>query len=779
MSKPSVSKGVTGFQEQKTMAVSPWVLSLLDQLGESRPPSRGSYAIRDFTFDVFEANESLWVLVRFPAGGEVALRAAYCPDGKLSLDEIIPLDDGVEYGLQNGIEIQLHAAAGDFRVRLEFPRPDRSLLHCATIFTPAIALFVPFWPRDVVPLGGEDDLLDSRGVIYTAQKGPRSGLVYFSLDQPRAGSIFYIQNLTALNEYCKQTETSLAGVVGGTWPELGLALPAATEKPLAAGRAVTLSDAYMIFSPEIPKDDLDMSKQFLDCMAQVYLELPRVKTEYIHWPDVLKKSLHDLSTSDKCWSEVRRNRYLTPYVGDDKPPESMVQLTVLLPLLEYADWSGEDIPISRKILEGLPRFFDEEAGVLGRWLPSASHRLDGSEDFSTPEAMDSWYLYHSLLNLSRLAIHGDHSARKLFLDSMDYAIRVAHKFDYYWPVFYNLYTLEVLKAETKEGEGGETDVAGLYAHVMLQAWELTKEECYLEEAKKAARTLKGLSFNLFYQANETLFGAGALLRLWKETGNELFLDLSYQSLANIFNNVWLWECDYGYAEHYKTFFALFPLKDAPYTAVYEELEGLAALHDYLAHYDSDAPEWLKILIPEYIRNLMYRASFYYPPNLPEEVIEAKPKSGELDPKLWIPLEDLYDGWEKAGQVGQEVYGAGLPFGLVPRHYWPVPNEKFMIYIDYPIQDFSGDVKGQASFRVLGDGRLSCRLCIMPTGQKALPDFEVQAGQDGRMETLQGDETAEGHIEYEVPGDRTVIVQWRRKNGINTERRTNGKKGRKK
>jgi hypothetical protein len=341
---------------------------------------------------------------------------------------------------------------------------------------------------------------------------------------------------------------------------------------------------------------------------------------------------------------------------------------------------------------------------------------------------------------------------------MEYAIKVAHKFDYRWPVFYDLYTLEVIKAETKEGEGGEKDVAGLYAHVMLQAWQLTGEDRYLEEAKKAARTLKGLGFDLFYQANETVFGAGALLRLWKETGDEEFLDLSYLSLANIFNNMWLWECNYGYADHYKTFFALFPLKDAPYTAVYEELEGYAALHDYLAHYDGDAPEWLKILIPEFIRHLLYKASFYYPPNLPGEVLVDKPKTGEIDPKLWIPIEDIYDGWEKAGQVGQEVYGAGLPFGIVPRQYWRVPNEKFMIYIDYPIKDFSAR-EGETSFQVLGDRRLFCRMRIIPTSRAALPDFQVMTGQGESAEPLQARLTEEGHLEFSIFGDRKVSVQW--------------------
>jgi hypothetical protein len=385
--------------------------------------------------------------------------------------------------------------------------------------------------------------------------------------------------------------------------------------------------------------------------------------------------------------------------------------------------------------------------------------LDGSEPQKNPEAMDSWYLYHSLLNISRLAIHGDKTAQKLFLDSMDYAIKVAHHFDYHWPVFYNMYTLEVQVPETKEGAGGETDVPAVYAHVMMQAYQLTKEERYLEEAKKAARSLKGLGFHLFYQANIVLFGAGALLRLWKKTGDEEFLQLSYVCLANVFNQMWLWECDYGYAEHYRTFFALFPLKDAPYTAVYEELEGFAAFHDYFLHYSGDTPEWMRVLIPEFLRNMLYKASFYYPPNLPKEVMVEKPKTGEVDPKLWIPIEDIYDGWEQAGQVGQEVYGAGLPFGIIPRHYWKIEDENFIIYVDYPIKSFSTVHEGQAMFLVLGDSRLYCRLRLIPTGRAKLPGFKVVTERDGTSETLEGRETPEGHIEYQLFGDRAVIVEW--------------------
>ncbi len=762
-------EGIKGFHQEKTKGVSPWMLSLEQELGPERPAASWSYTLQDFEFNILEGEQSLWVIIHFPKGGEIALRAAYCPYNHIVITDIRRRDDGLENVFDQVLEIELSSVTGKYHVRLEFPRSDRALIRCTTTLIPAAPLFVPFFPRDIIPLGPLEDLIHPEGVIYTKQVGLRTGMVYFSLTKPRAGTVMYFQNLTALNDYAEQTNTSLQEVVGGNWPELGLSLPAATEQPLEAGKEVVISDAFILFNPSAPRNDLEMSRQFLDSLAQIYLALPRPETEYRDWPEIVKKSLRDLA-NEKCWSTVRNLKYLNAYVGDtETPAESMVQLSVLLPMLEYADWTGEEIPITQDILATLPKFFDQKANVFGRWLGSEAHKLDGSEEHKKPRVMDSWYLFHSLLNLSRLALRGNQSAKKLFLDSTEFAIEATHKFDYQFPVFYDLDTMEVIKAESKEGMGGENDVAGQYAHVMMQAWDLTKEDRYLEEAKKAARSLQGLGFNMMYQANSTIFSSGALLRLWKETGDELFLNLSYLSIANIFNNMWLWECNYGYAKDYSTFFALFPLKDAPYTAVYEEIEAVAAFHDYLSFLDDSAPDSLKILIPEFIRVLMYKGSFYYPPVLPDEMISQEPRTGEINKKLWIPLEDIHDGREQAGQVGQEIYGAGLPFSLVTRHYRSVKEKGILIYLDYPALNYKDDEKDQLSFDVFGDPRLSCRMRIMPIGKKSLPVLEVEAEMDKQKMILKSVVTEEGHLEYEVPGGHQVHVKW-----SNGKRNRNGK-----
>ena len=752
-------EGIRGFQEQKTKGVSPWMLSLDQELVRKRPASRWDFVLNNFQFNLIEGDQSLWIVTRFPQGAEVVLRAAYCPYNQIMINEMTAIGDGIENTYPIGMDIQLSSISGQYHVRLEFLRPDRALVRCTTTLTPAAPMFVPYFPRDIIPLGAMEDLIHPEGIIYTKQVGPRTGMVYFSLSKPRAGTVMYFQNLTALNDYAEQTQTSLQEVVGGNWPELGLSLPPAIVEPLEAGKEIVISDAFILFDPSIPKDDLEMSRQFLDSLAQIYLALPRVETEYRDWMEIVKRSNRDLS-NEKCWSTIRNVKYLNAYVGDyETPPESMVQLSVLLPMLEYADWLGKEIPISKDIQATLPKFFDKNANVYGRWLTSEEHKLDGSEEHKKPRVMDSWYLYHSLLNLSRLALHEDGIAKKLFLDSLDYAVQVARKFKYQFPVFYDLDTMEVIKAESKEGHGGENDVAGQYAHLMMQAWELTGDRRYLEEAKKAAKSIPGLGFNMMYQANSTIFSSGAFLRLWKETGDELFLNLSYLTLANIFNNMWLWECNYGYASNYSTFFALFPLKDASYTAVYEEIEAIAAFHDYLSYLNNESPEWLKILIPEFIRVLMFKGSFYYPPMLPEDLIAQEPRNGEIDGKLWIPLEDIHDGWEQAGQVGQEVYGAGLSFGLVPRHYHRMNDDGFIIYVDYPTMNFSNGEKGRLSFQVFGDPRLTCRMRLLPLGRKSLPDFEVESELEGNRKSLKCIETEEGHFEYEVDGGHTVHLMW--------------------
>lgn len=83
----------------------------------------------------------------------------------------------------------------------------------------------------------------------------------------------------------------------------------------------------------------------------------------------------------------------------------------------------------------------------------------------------------------------------------------------------------------------------------------------------------------------------------------------------------------------------------------------------------------------------------------------------------------------------------------------------MIFVDYPTLNYKDDEKGQVSFQVFGDPRLSCRMRLIPSGKKSLPALEVETELDGQKATPRSVQTEEGHLEYELFGGHTVYVKW--------------------
>lgn len=714
--------------------------------------------VKGYQIKIIFDDYDLWFVVQWKKGGRVAFRAAHAGGAEL---ELKALKEN-----KNTITFRLESFTMQVKVVLCFPESESAVFRYTTTVIPQFDTIVPFWPRDIMPLFKSiGKTQNTNGTIHANQIGTRSGLLFFTLEKPASGSVFYFQNLTSLNKFFGATQTSGADLVGGIWPDIGLKLPASEDKPLKKGEGYIISDAFVVLNDSIIKDNYQMSREFLDHLATVYLLLPKPDTIYQDWPKIVKQGLNDLKEHQGCWKFADGRSYLNAYVSDYKtPPESMVQLAVLLPLKDYDNWSGENHEdVIDTIHNGLENFYDKELGTVVRWLPALEKNLDWSEEQKQPEVMDSWYLHHPLLNLSRLALEGDKLAEKLVVDSIDYVIRVAQHFRYEWPVFYKMATLEVLKEETAEGQGGEKDVPGAYAHLMIQVWQMTGEKRYFDEALKAAKKLDGLSFDIFYQANNTAFSAGALLRLYRETKDELYLDISYMCIAAILKNVQLWECDYGNAKYYPTFFSMYPLKDAPYTAAYEEQEVFAGIHSFLREADQiDAilPA-IKLLLAECIKYIINRVAYYYPPMLDKSVIAGKKevKTGEIDPNLWIALEDLQDGWQKSGQVGQEVYGAGIAFGIVPRQYYKVEKAGIMIFTEYPATNFK--LRGSTvSFFTRGDDRLTFRMIIMPIEKnQKLPELEVSLYESMDAVQIKSLKITRRNHEYRIKGNSRVRIKF--------------------
>ncbi|TDW52128.1 hypothetical protein EV144_101812 [Flavobacterium sp. 270] len=699
--------------------------------------------IPDYTYQFYNTGDSLWIVAIMPENGKIAFRAAFAMN---SCFEVANLFDD-----QDTIVIVLNSRLGSYEVRVNFPD---SVLHYTTTFTANTPLMIPFSPRDIIPLTQNGSVENTSGKIHMEQFGSRSGLLFASITKPQTGSFFYFQNLTSLSEYCESTKTESKNTVGGTWPEIGFQLPTTNELPIPAGKGFIISDAYVILDTEIFEETISICEHFLNNLVKIYKVLEQPRIEYHNWPEIAQKVVADLTNNKGSWTQKDGIPYLSAYLCDyETPPESMVQLAVLAPFKEYEKWSGEKQSVCEDLIKGLPAFYDPKINCINRWLPSMVDKLDESEEQKKEMVMDSWYLHHPLMNLARLALHGEKTAEKLLLDSIDYVIKVAHHFKYEWPVFYNMQTLEIIKEETAPGAGGERDVPGSYAHLMLLVFKLTKEKRYLNEAEKAAKKLADLGLNILYQANNTAFAAGALLELYKITNKKLYLNLSYTCLTGLFKNIQLYDCKYGYGKNYTNFFSIFPLNDAPYTAAYEELEVYAALSEYMSQTNGVAilPA-LKTLLPEFIKYAVGRIAYYYPTMLPKEMLSEEVKTGEIQANLWIPLEDLYNGWEKSGQVGQEVYGAGMAFGVVPRQYIKI-DDNFLVFIDYPI---IGQTKrgNSITIKLDGDTDMNCNLKIIK-----LKNNKIQMTISQDKETLKPFTDNANIHEYKVSGQGSVKIQW--------------------
>lgn len=726
-------------------------LVVRDELACGKTSCHAAWTAGDSEARLMQGEESVWLTLKRGNVGGFALRVAYAPGPTLTVES--KEADGA---------FLVTTALGIYRVQIEVPDPNRTLLRCTVRFTPNADLLTPFWPRDLYPIDDKGNPIPTRGQVHAGQRGVNGGLVFLTLSEPCCGSLLYFQNLTALNDYFLATGTKPDGVVGGHWPELGYQPPTSPDakkpptKPLKAGKEIVLSDAFLSYRAEVPADQRQSARLFLDLLADVYAHLERPETQYHDWPRRAEETLRDLQEAPEATISHYGHRYIHPYTATEYP-DSMVQMAVLTPVLEFARWQDghtEAEALVKELRAGMSRFYDKDLRTLRRYLPNVGEDKDAYE-------VDSWYLYHPLTNLARLAKDGDKGAQELFLNSLDFAIKVAQHFEYNWPIQYNVRTLDVIKEVRKEEEPGQSDAGGLYAYVMIQAWELTKKSRYLEEAKRAIDATKDRDFNLAYQTNLTAWGVNACIHLFRITGEKFYREQSYVFLASFFHNCVLWEPEIGFAEHYRVFLGEACLHDAPYMAIYECFESFCAFHEYLTQGQDDLLDSVRLLTTEYLKYTLTRAWYYYPKELPKEALATEVRNSYIDPKLAFPLEDVYPDGQPAGQVGQEIYGCGAAFALTTRSYLKVRNAPFLFFCEYPVADIQDTEEGRASVEVRGVEGMTCKARLIPSRRRELPavSVHVEGGVSQADELLETHLTEEGHCEFLIPAGRRISICW--------------------
>lgn len=743
----------TASQETKVAAetvpgASAHVLALRAALKDGTMKRVHHVVLGDLDVEVASGAGSLWLLIRRPNRGGVALRAAHVPDAGIDVRRV----DSAEGELAR---FAVDSVVGRHVVTLCADSQDLHRIRLTVTLTPAAPLLIPFQPRDLYVLGADDDPLAGKGRVEAAQRGMNTGLVYLRFEEPAFGNLLYLQNLTALNDWFRATDTIPDGAVGGLWPELGYLPPTPPQsgtpptRPLPAGEEVTVSDAILVFRERAADDETEMARQFLQMLGVAYKALPQPETHYRDWPWRTERSLADLESAEQATVRHYGHTYVMPY-PEGEYPDVMVQVSVLAAIHDWGRWQGEPHPLEEELRRGLGRFYDRKLGTLRRYLPNVGKDKD-------PNAVDSWYLYHPMLNLGRLARDGDQVARDLLLKSVDYGIRAAHHFRYRWPIMYDARDFSVITRARNDDRFGQTDVGGIYAYVMLLCHELTREDRFLDEARAAIDAAVGMRFNLEYQANLTAWGAAACIRLWRITNEDTYLAQSYVYLASFFHNCMIWQSGVGHAVHYPTFLGATALHDAPYMAIYECFDSFTAFGEYLADSGPDLEPAVRMLVGDYCRHALNRAWFYYPDQLPKEALAGPPhQSGVVNRKLSFPLEDLYGNGQPAGRVGQEIYGCGAAMVFASRSHHAIEDAPFILACDIFVRAI--ERTGDHALTVLLDGGEGCRatVSLLRRKRRRLPRMKLSVV-DG--DAIRPREESDDRIDFTVPASGRLVLSW--------------------
>jgi hypothetical protein len=723
------------------------VLLLREELRSGTMAEVAELELGDLRIEVRAGRDALWALIRRPGHGALALRAAHAIGGCSDV-RTRPAGEG------EALRVEFTSTMGRHVVAFRLHEGDVPVLRVTGRLTPATPLLIPFLARDLYPLDGHDDPAGANGVVEAAQRGMNAGISYFRLARPRFGSVLYFQNFTTLNPYFIATGTTPDGAVGGEWPEIGYLPPTASQKgtpplvPLPEGEQIVVADACLAFHREADGDEAAMARRYLSLLGAIYRRIDQPSTDYRDWVARAERTLHDLDKAPEATIRHYGFRYIHPYTATEYP-DSMVQLSVLAAIRDYEAWTRRDIPLFAELKRGLRKFYDPKLRTIRRYLPNVGKDKD-------KDAVDSWYLYHPMLSLGRLAIDGDKQAARLFLDSIDFGIEAAHHFDYVWPIQYKITDFSVITASRDEQGLGQTDVGGIYAYVMLQAFELTDDKRFLDEARAAIDAAHGMRFNLNYQANLTAWGAAACLRLWRITNEETYLHQSYVYVASFFHNVAMWESDIGLAKHYRNFLGVTALHDAPYMAMYECFDSFAAFERFLKDSGPDLDPGVRMLLSEYCRYALDRAWFYYPDALPPEAIAEKSRNSYVDRNLSFPVEDLYVDGQQAGQVGQEIYGAGAALVFASRTFHSVNDAPFRIFCDHFLLASERPADRALSFQLGGGEGCLARLSLIRTGRAKLPEFTVTTAADEQIEPHSQDTD---RVEYFVPANGRIGLAW--------------------
>jgi hypothetical protein len=525
-------------------------------------------------------------------------------------------------------------------------------------------------------------------------------------------TVFYWTDLTALNPFMQAAHFTPSATPRRQGQRFGHQFSSADLKNQPQSITAPLYDSYLYLIPGDPLNEDDMFARYLHNLSDIY-DLMAVPEDHLFgWllpygipegalkpaPAIQDLTLRDLK-SEENWVSLDGKRYLRAYVSDTRQSaEAITQLDVYSALTRYKMRFGDVPDYYQDLRATIPDFFNPDFGPSGMFQNSGPISLTGPQGRG-----DTWYELGHALKVAELALWDpeDGELRNLALRSGETWIEIAHAVDYRFPRFYAF--------DTWEGLEREPDAGGGYAYFMLLLHDLTGEELYIDEARTALKALEGYGFLFSYETHMTALTAAAAARMYQIENDPLYLDVINLAVANLMRLSWIWECDYGWmgpsnfdeiprdvmwaaGAGGRTFFGLNPTQRSAVITPKEQYEAWIYLIETLQRLHGVLDPSVEKLVTEFVKHTLLTIPGSLPPFIPDGAATEHPAAyetvSENDLTLYIPLEDLRDGWDLSGVIGQELYGAGMAPAMASQAVVDLAPG-IIIYSGYPLVQIDG------------------------------------------------------------------------------------------
>lgn len=579
-----------------------------------------------------------------------------------------------------GVLIQGTTTWTDFSMELLLYKYNPGLIHYQIELTP----FAPVPFKDVKPewsfIDASEATITSGGYSSYADRAPGAAPCFYGYSEKTNGTILYWTDLTRLNSFCDAVHYSSLATPLRRGYYFGHNIGWNDIRRLSENEPCIIYDSYLYLAPDKPSSEEEFYKRYLLEVSDIYDLLAKPESILPDWQKLAEKTIDAMHDPD-TYVYLNGKRYWRAYVGDIRgSAEAITQLDIGLAVARYKGRYGgseQTELIIEDSLSALEDFYNPKFGLIQNSGPLLISGDQGQGD--------TWYELGHVLKAAEWGLLGYKKAADLAKKSQAAWIDFARAVNYRFPQFYSF--------NEWQGIGREPDAAGGYALYMIKLSDLYDEESErsrcMREAMNAVKAFSGYGFDFSYETHMTAAAALAAAELAERTGNEGWLEYSYGPIANLIRLSWLYEVDYGTGKTVRTFFGLCPTQHSAVITPKEQYEAWIYLTEFLRLAHGKIDPAVEKLIAEFCNHTLVTLADSLPPLVSDGIITEKPAAYETVGKnrldLYIPIEDMRDGWDIWGAIGQEVYGAGMAPTFAALAYKEI-SPGITVYSGYPISD---------------------------------------------------------------------------------------------